>query len=486
MFASKAEKLQHYNISGVLTSAFANMAVVPLYHLNAYTNSNKGTNPPVQMTAEIIGGILSGKISNWNDTQIRAANPNTKNYLPNQIITVVVRSQASDTNELMLRFLTTKSPTFNTSFYAAGGRQMNQFNFSTLIPSNRLLNAVSNDRVDSLVTTFDGSFGYYLQYSAPASSIASYCKDPTCALGAVSPTNVASIDACNTIDTIINPSPLLYTFDMMRSNAVGCYPIVGTVDYSLLATTDSTCGDTTAIYADVLRNRIKFGSWLYNSPVVVQPLAGNSIGSTSAVLRAETFKKICDLTCDGEKYGYSYCAYTDCTWAHGDYNQIVSECDPVTEQRTVTYKLKNSASTCIQNPATAPPSVIYIDCTNVLSYYKVGGIATALAILGIVVCVSVFLFVVYYRTDKIIKKSQPVFIYIFIIGALLMNISIFAFIGPNTSSSCLLRPWSINIASTIMFAPLLMKLHRIDMLFRLSKKLKKTKIPDYKVRAIHA
>ena len=80
-----------------------------------------------------------------------------------------------------------------------------------------------------------------------------------------------------------------------------------------------------------------------------------------------------------------------------------------------------------------------------------------------------------------LRKSQPVFIYLSIIGAFLMNLSIQAFIGENKSSSCILRPWAIDISSTIMFTPLLMKLHRIDVLFRMSKKLKKIKIPDYKV-----
>ena len=43
-------------------------------------------------------------------------------------------------------------------------------------------------------------------------------------------------------------------------------------------------------------------------------------------------------------------------------------------------------------------------------------------------------------------------------------------------------PMIDKAVATLMFAPLLMKLHRIDMLFRLSKKLKKAKIPDYVVR----
>ena len=490
MFASKKTKLAHYNLNNVMTTAFANVAVIPLYHLNAYTNANpltgnNGKNFPIQLTAEIIGGILCGKINKWNDTLIQLANPISKSYLPNQIINVVIRSGVSDTNNLMLRFLTSKSKLFNDSYNGINGgiNSNGVFNFSAFIPSSRLYNAVSNERVDSLVTTFDGTFGYYLQYTLPGSTVANYCLDPTCSTGAINPTSVTSISACATSDTVINPSSNLYTYDLMLSSAIGCYPIVGTVDYSLLAITDSTCARTNSTYNDVLTNRIKFSSWLFHSPVVVQPLAGNSIGATSDFVRALTYKKICDIKCNDNAYGYQYCNYRDCSWNSGDYNQDVSQCNAVTMKRTVTYSLKlGTKATCIQNPSTEPPNKILVDCTDVLSNYSFGRVATALSIIGMVVCAAVIFFVVLNRSEKIIKKSQPVFIYIFIIGAFFMNLSILAFVGPNDNNSCLLRPWSFNIASTLMFAPLLMKLHRIDMLFRLSKKLKKAKIPDYVVR----
>ena len=117
-----------------------------------------------------------------------------------------------------------------------------------------------------------------------------------------------------------------------------------------------------------------------------------------------------------------------------------------------------------------------------LGFYQYGKIAIAMSVIGMTVCVFVILFVVANRKEKIIKKSQPIFIYIFITGAFLMNLSILAFIGPNNDRNCLLRPWALDISTTIMFAPLLMKLHRIDMLFRSSKKLKKTMIKDHTVR----
>jgi hypothetical protein len=38
--------------------------------------------------------------------------------------------------------------------------------------------------------------------------------------------------------------------------------------------------------------------------------------------------------------------------------------------------------------------------------------------------------------------------------------------GPNTDANCMLRVWAVNVSSTIMYAPLIMKLHRVDVLFR--------------------
>ena len=482
MFPSRAEKLRRYNRTDILTTSFAHVAVVPLYHLNAFTST--ATNRALRMTTEIIGGILSGKISMWNDSLIQAANAGLNAVLPYQPIIVVIRPQISDTNSILIRYLTEQSPTFRAALIASGTTSLHQFNMTSLIPSNRLLYADSNDRVDSFVTAFDGSFGYYLKNKSPIAGIASFCRDPTCSTGIVDPSLVSSINVCELdSSTVVNPRTTLYTYDLMLSAAAGCYPILGTVDYSLLATTDSTCRHSNSTTNSVLKDRIRFGSWLFSTEVVVQPLAASSIGATPALLRQKTFNQICQVTCNDVMYGYKYCGYRDCSFAAGDYRQVESSCDPSTEERTVTYELiKGANATCIQNPDTIPPSFIRVGCYDVLSHYKYGKLVSSLAIIGMTTCAVVLLFVLYYRAEKVIKKSQPIFIYIFIVGAFLMNLSILVLVGPNDDLLCLLRPWTVDISTTIMFAPLLMKLHRIDMLFRLSKKLKKVRIPDYMVR----
>ena len=62
----------------------------------------------------------------------------------------------------------------------------------------------------------------------------------------------------------------------------------------------------------------------------------------------------------------------------------------------------------------------------------------------------------------------------------MLNLTIVAYVGPNSDSSCLARPWVFDITSTIFFAPLIAKLYRVDRLFNYPK-LKKMKITDLQV-----
>ena len=515
MFIDKNEKLINYNKNNdILTSSFANVAVVFLYHLNAYTDinlltGNDGKNPPLQLTSEIIGEIFAGKITKWDDPKIKLANLLTSKYLPNLLINVVIRPDICDTNGLLIRFLKTKSKVFleeysriyndNNNILINGNNDdnipLNQFNFSTLIPKSRLKYAYTNDRSDSIVTTYDGSFGYFLQYEAPTSAIANFCPDSNCSNinNIINPSLTASIISCeNDLSVIINPRDNLNTYDLMSSNAVGCYPIVGTIDYSLLTSIDPlTCSNNYNINIDVdisnssslLKDRISLSSWLYSSSIITKPLAINSVAASSDSARLSTYQKICNIKCNNREYGYQYCNYRDCSWSAGDYTQKVSGCDPDSQTHTVTYELiLGTSATCIKNIETIPPSSIIIGCTDVQSSYQYGKLAKSMSIIGMVICSSILIFVFINRNEKVIIKSQAIFIYIFIIGAFLMNLTILAYLGNNSDENCLLRVWAFDISSTIMFAPLLMKLHRVDMLFRMSKKLRKVKIKDSTVR----
>ena len=72
-------------------------AVVPAYNV-------PGVSGELKFTPEVISGIFLGKINNWNDKAIAAANPGVK--FPDQSIIVVHRSDGSGTTYIFTDYLT--------------------------------------------------------------------------------------------------------------------------------------------------------------------------------------------------------------------------------------------------------------------------------------------------------------------------------------------------------------------------------------------
>ena len=76
-------------------------AVVPAYNV-------PGVSGEVRFTPEMLAGIFLGKIANWNDKAIAAANPDLK--FPDQPIIVVHRSDGSGTTYIFTDYLSKVSP----------------------------------------------------------------------------------------------------------------------------------------------------------------------------------------------------------------------------------------------------------------------------------------------------------------------------------------------------------------------------------------
>ncbi|MCU1262942.1 MAG: phosphate transporter substrate-binding protein PhoT family [Bryobacterales bacterium] len=72
-------------------------AVVPIYNIEGVTKELK-------FTGDALAGIFLGTVTKWNDKAIASANPGVK--LPDQAITVVVRSDSSGTSFVFTDFLT--------------------------------------------------------------------------------------------------------------------------------------------------------------------------------------------------------------------------------------------------------------------------------------------------------------------------------------------------------------------------------------------
>jgi ABC-type phosphate transport system substrate-binding protein len=473
VFGSTASKLAAYNqgAGSIITSAFNHFSVVAIYHLNAYPSASA-----LYLTSEILAGIFTGQIIYWNDTLIQKANVATKSNLPYKRITVVTSTDPSDTNLIFSRFLAMKSAVYQSAHDVSIDGAYST-NYSRVL-SNELyhIDRADSTSVDSAVTHYDGSIGYYnLMYGVPNAFIARYCHDADCLYPVDPNDNGVSLNACQLdSNTAINPSDSLSTYDLMLSTSKDCYPIAGTIDFSTYSVANAaTCVSNSSFTAAKTKSRIKFASWLYNGSVVTQPLGNYQASSSLSSARLATYTNLCDITCASTALGYEYCNYRDCSYSDGDFYQQVSTCKDATSTREVSYNLLPERG-CLD---ISTPSSVSISCAYVTSGSSAGITGYFLSALGVTVCL-VFLVAIYlYRKLAIIRKSQPIFIYLFILGGICMNMTIIVYIGSNTDVTCMLRPVFFNLSSTLMFAPLVLKLRRVNVLFN-NPSLKKIVITD--------
>ena len=115
-------------------------SVVPAYNV-------PGVSGEIKFTPEVLAGIYLGKISNWNDRAIAAANPGLK--LPDKSIVVVHRSDGSGTTFVWTDYLSKVSPDWKSSVGS---------NTSVKWPVG--LGGKGNEGVAGLIRQMDGGIGY--------------------------------------------------------------------------------------------------------------------------------------------------------------------------------------------------------------------------------------------------------------------------------------------------------------------------------------
>jgi phosphate transport system substrate-binding protein len=104
----------------------------------------------LKLPRDVYPDIFLGKIKNWNDPRIAAANPDMK--LPDLPITVVRRSDASGTNFVFTKHLSAISPEFK-----------EKVGFGTTVSwpsSDKLVAAPKNDGVTATIKQTPGAIGY--------------------------------------------------------------------------------------------------------------------------------------------------------------------------------------------------------------------------------------------------------------------------------------------------------------------------------------
>jgi len=497
LFSGRKQKTAHFSkLENVITAAFAHVSVSIIYRIDGITN-NEGF-VPMRFTGEVLAGIFGGTILYWNDTAIQNLNLENAKNLPHKRITVVVRSVPSDTNSIFLRYLSLKSSIFRGKFSFDDYSDFQTADFTSAIESGYLIDADTSSEIDEAVTYYDGSIGYFLHVTLPTSAVAGVCRSasdcdkPSSAKPVFPNDGGSSLAACaNDKSTVISLPYSLTSFDLMTSTDSGCYPLVGTVDISIYSGVAKSCpavwskSSTTSITSatsnqDLLINtRIKFTHMLYDGQDVIRPLAAISLSATSNADRADMRSITCNIKCDGVEMGYSICGYRDCTWDSHDFLQRVTSCNDAAFNRLVYYEVKNS-STCLKSNLDSYTSSTYILCEYLPSTSIMGSLCYSFASIGALICTVVFILSVTYRNDKIFRKSQPMFVFIFLLGAIGLNFTILALMGPNTSTSCLLRPWLFNLFATLMFSPLIMKLRRVHTIFN-NPTLRKIKVTNLQV-----
>ena len=115
-------------------------ADVPAYNIPGVTEELK-------FTPQVLAGIFLGKITNWNDKAIAAANPGVS--LPNQDIIVVHRSDGSGTTYIFTDYLAKVSPEWQ-----------NQVGKGTSVKWPTGIGGKGNEGVAGSIRTLPGSIGY--------------------------------------------------------------------------------------------------------------------------------------------------------------------------------------------------------------------------------------------------------------------------------------------------------------------------------------
>ncbi len=131
-------------------------AVVPAYNV-------PGVEGEIKFTPEVLANIFLGKITNWNDKSIAAANPGVK--FPDQNIIVAHRSDGSGTTYIFTDYLSKVSP----EWQQAAGK-------GTAVKWPVGLGGKGNEGVAGMIRQFKGSIGYIeliyaLQNNIPYGSV---------------------------------------------------------------------------------------------------------------------------------------------------------------------------------------------------------------------------------------------------------------------------------------------------------------------------
>lgn len=183
-------------------------AVAVIYNLPTVKN--------LQLSAQTLADIFQGRISTWNNAEIKADNPNAT--LPATPVTIVHRSDGSGTTYIFTSFLSTVSPAFKAAIGAGTG--------PTWPTSANFKAGPKSAGVDAVVKQTAGAIGYVeLTYSVQTTTPAALIQNGDKSAYLAPSVTTTAAAAANFDWSTLQPTNLV--FNLLNAPGAQAYPIAG-------------------------------------------------------------------------------------------------------------------------------------------------------------------------------------------------------------------------------------------------------------------
>jgi ABC-type phosphate transport system substrate-binding protein len=336
----------------ILIQTVGFIPIVPIYNIPSFMSVFNQTVSLV-VGPQLLVDIFSGSIRYWDDNRIKDMNSHAAPLLPHEKIHLIFREKNSDSQSLFFRYLglKTSDPYFDNP------------NPEDRFEAADFQYAYDDKDMDLKVSRTPYAMGFFVMTYSPTSPVVSFCtaghcddsKDVTSVLIDLSNHNqvVNAVSSCLfDFNTIKNPNSDVLTYDLMLSSAPSCYPITATIDWITFRGESDSCSQSsqtcTSSYSicefnqtNLVDERVKFSAWIFSestmnklfysqlSPVVPTPMDA----------RINSFVAACDVTCQEAPLGFTYCGYYECSSSRGDYERVISDCDPKWITRDIHYRV---------------------------------------------------------------------------------------------------------------------------------------------------
>jgi phosphate transport system substrate-binding protein len=191
-----------------------------------------GLGSGMKFTGDVIGKIFAGKITRWNDAELKALNPSFN--LPDMPIAVAHRSDGSGTTAIFTRYMSQTSPTWVSTL---GGQSQSQ---GTTVAWPVGIGGRGNEGVSGVVGQTQGAIGYVELTYALAQKLP-YGQVKNHAGNFIQPCIPTAAEAAN--NARFAPDLRTWITNLPAKNA---YPIAGT-SFALVYVNQSDAGKAKAL-----------------------------------------------------------------------------------------------------------------------------------------------------------------------------------------------------------------------------------------------